>query len=136
MILSRAQIGKVVELIGKEIPLIRGIYLFGSGTSDSFTDTSDVDLAIISDTAINNRLVWDLKYKLSEILHREVDLIDLQPADTVLQMQVVTNGVRLFTSDEKESDWFESKVWWNYFTLNEDRAVILEEIAKTKTIYR
>lgn len=135
MILHQKQIDQVVRLLQSRVPSFYGLYLFGSGATQSFTESSDVDLAITTREPLGNQLLWDLKFELAELLKREVDLIDLTEANTVLQMQVISTGERLFTSDYKASEWFDSSIYWNYITLNEDRAPILEEVAKNKTIY-
>lgn len=62
-------------------------------------------------------------------------LVDIGVANTVLQMQIVATGTRIYTSDFKLSELYDSRVFWNYLTFNEDRREIMEEIAKTGTVY-
>ena len=51
---------------------IDALYLFGSYANGSYTDESDVDLAIFSDN-INYLELVDLEYKISNALNKEVD---------------------------------------------------------------
>lgn len=78
---------------------------------------------------------WKTAQQLERQLLRDVDLVDLQSASTVIQFQVVSTGQRIFTQDENAMVWWELKVYQLYLTLNDDRKPILEEIKKTGTIY-
>lgn len=135
MILTPDQTAQVIELLKSEIQGLLGVYLYGSGATDTFNSESDVDLAIHTLDTLPPTKRWDLRHQLSNIVNREVDLVDIGVANTVLQMQIVATGTRIYTSDFKLSELFDSRVFWNYLTLNEDRREIMEEIAKTGTVY-
>ncbi|WP_421891402.1 type VII toxin-antitoxin system MntA family adenylyltransferase antitoxin [Marinoscillum sp.] len=135
MILQKEQIEEVTNLLTHQIEGVKGIYLFGSGTGPDFTDESDVDLALLPQNPISTEMLWKLKNQLSDLVHREVDLVDLSVANTVLAMQVISGGVRLYSSEPLASERYESLIFSMYLTLNDDRKGILEEIEKNKTIY-
>lgn len=134
MMLSPSDTSQIVELLQKEFPEVQAIYLFGSQVTDYANESSDVDLAIYTGSNLSNEQVWECKFKLAERVNKEVDLIDLYDATTVLQFEVISTGERLFFANNG-IEWFESKVYWNYLTLNEDRRLILEDIAKTGKIH-
>jgi hypothetical protein len=64
-----------------------------------------------------------------------VDLVNLESINTVMQVQITYYGRRILTFDENACEWFESRVFWNYITLNEDRKYILEDIERRGTIF-
>ena len=132
--LTELEISQIVDLLLGEVYSVQSIYLFGSQATGESSSDSDVDLAIYANSDISNDQIWNCKFKIAELINREVDLIDLSTATTVLQFQVISTGSRLFAADEN-IDWFESKVYWNYLTLNEDRQMILDDIAKTGKVY-
>lgn len=136
MILSSTQQNQVISLLIDKIPGLEAIYLFGSGvTQDHYTDASDVDLAFKANQPVDQLLLWELKNELANLVHREVDLVDLTAADTVLRMQVVGTGQRMYASDFAKSEAWDSLVYSMYLKLNDDRREILDEIAKSGKIY-
>lgn len=80
-------------------------------------------------------LRWKLIQQLAVLLNRDVDLIDLSSASTVMQFQVVSTGERVFTHDLVSIEWWELKIYQLYLTLNDDRKPILEAIQQTGRIY-
>lgn len=78
---------------------------------------------------------WDVANGLARRLIHDVDLVDLHGATTVLSYQIIMKGIRLYARDATAAVWFELRLLQLYFQLNEDRRPILEQIAKTGTIY-
>ena len=76
-----------------------------------------------------------LAQTLAAQLKRDVDLIDLKQATTVLQMQIIANGYIILSKDEKKRAFFEMVVYKNYAKLNEERAPVLDRIKESKSIY-
>lgn len=132
--LSAQDKSQIVELLQNELDGVPSVYVFGSQASGEARDDSDIDLAVYTGKMIPNELVWNCKFKIAELTNKEVDLVDLSKASTVLQFQVISSGVQLFAADEN-IEWFESKVYWLYLTLNEDRQSILDDIAKSGRVY-
>ncbi len=135
MILKQNQIDQVVSLLQAKVPSLRAVYLFGSGVTDTYSEESDVDLAALAEDTIGNKLIWDLKYELAELLKREVDLVDLKDASMVLKMQVVSAGIRVYEADYQAAEAWDSLVYSMYLTFNDDRKEILEKVAQTGRIY-
>lgn len=105
---------KIKDLI--PVDRIDAMYLFGSYANGNFTDESDVDLAIFSDTLTYVELV-DLEDKISERLGKEIDLVLPEKDDTLLLREIL-QGKSLIETTENFDEWFErfnewlSAEWW------------------------
>ncbi|NQY36632.1 MAG: nucleotidyltransferase domain-containing protein [Alteromonadaceae bacterium] len=115
---------KLVDLIKKEYPNVKLIYLFGSQASGQQHDKSDWDIAILNDTKLKPVNRWQLSENLAELLNSDVDLVDLLDASTVLQMQIITKGSILFGKNNY-SVLFEMQVFRMYSLLQEGRKEII-----------
>jgi len=132
MNLSRADI---VDAITAALPGVEAVYLFGStDTADERAD-SDVDLAFLSHQPVAAMQRWEFAQRLAGRLGRDVDLVDLSGASTVLRAQVVAQGRRLFCKDEQACERFEDYVFSAYARLNESRREILRQIAREGRIH-
>lgn len=125
----------LTSLLQQALPEIQAVYVFGSTAQKQTTPDSDIDIAILCPERLEPIYRWNLAQRLARELHRDVDLVDLQQASTVMRFQVVSTGERIYAQDENKIAWWELQVYQLYFTLNDDRRPILEEIKKTGTIY-
>lgn len=96
---------------------------------------SDIDLAILGRVPFDFAALWDLSQRLAIKLGREVDLVDLAAASTVLQAQIITGGDRLFCSDSVYSDSYGDYILSAYAHLNEERRGILSDVLSRGSIY-
>jgi len=126
----------LVDRLCRQIPSLLGAYLFGSAAHDQVHSESDVDIAILAERPQNPATLWDLAQTLTQMVGRDVDLIDLRRASAVLRMQVIGNGRRLFCNDPALCETFEDFVYSDYARLNEERAGILQDVARRKTPLR
>ncbi|MFI8621308.1 MULTISPECIES: type VII toxin-antitoxin system MntA family adenylyltransferase antitoxin [unclassified Marinomonas] len=111
------------------MPEVRLVYLFGSQADGSATPSSDIDIAVLLKKKLDPVARFDLEQTLAIKLDKDVDLVDLLTASTVLQNQVIMNGELLFGS-ESEQVKFEMQIMSMYQHLNEERADILQEYLK------
>lgn len=126
---------QIIDMILKSMPDCLAIYRFGSwGTVDERYD-SDLDLAILPSAPTDNVKRWELAQKLACIVGRDVDLVDLLTASTVLRMQVLANGERLYCSASEDVEIFEDLVYTGYARLNEERSEILDDIRVRGSVY-
>jgi predicted nucleotidyltransferase len=125
----------IVQHLHTALPSLRAVYLFGSVVTEHFTKDSDIDVAVLTSEPMDALLRWKLIQQLAIALNRDVDLVDLSIASTVMQFQVVSTGERVFTADPVGIEWWELKVYQLYLTLNDDRKPILEAIQQTGRIY-
>ena len=66
------------------------IILFGSTVKGNARQSSDIDVAFLSDNKVSDQYErFLIAQELASILHQDVDLIDLSQASTVFQAQIV-----------------------------------------------
>ena len=130
-----AQEHTLVEGIRSAIPDVVAIYLFGSAASGELRPDSDIDLAVLLATPLTASHLWSLAQSLAVSAERDVDLIDLQSASTVMRAQVISTGKRLYCANEPLCGEFEDRVYSEYVHLNEERRHILNDIRERGRIY-
>lgn len=100
------------------------LYLFGSAAEDRLRAESDLDIAFLAlATAESKALqVYDAAQSVATALHRDVDLVDLSEASTVMRAQVIGNGRRIYVADEYQANLFEAHALSDYARLQEERS--------------
>jgi len=111
------------------------IYIFGSYAKGTSRDNSDIDIAFISDEDFSEYEIFMNAQELASLLNREIDLIDLKKSSTVFKAQVVGTGKTIYCNNNTRRMYFEMHAFKEYALLNEERAVILENIKKRGNIY-
>lgn len=106
------------------------VYLFGSMASGRHRTDSDIDIAFLSDQQPLSWSVFGVAQKAATQLGRDVDLIDLASATTVLRAQIVHRGIRVVNRDPIRVRTFEMRVLKDYAILNEDRAVVINRLSQ------
>jgi predicted nucleotidyltransferase len=101
------------------------IYLFGSMATGSSRPGSDVDLAFLPAEPVDPLACFDCAQELAELLGREVDLVDLTTASTVLAKEVLRTGFLLEETDRTARQEFEMRALADYARLNEERQPVL-----------
>jgi len=126
-----SQQSQLVQLILNTWPDTQAIYLFGSWGTEYERPQSDVDIAVmlpaLQAKKMGSLILTDLHFALQSLLSREVDLVNLRQAPTVLQKEVVMAGRRIYCIPGTVVDEFELLVLALYQKLNEERAGILAE---------
>lgn len=102
------------------------IWLFGSGAKETLKPESDIDLAFFSDAGYEGYQVFMVAQELAGMLGREVDLIDLKKASTVMKAQIVGKGKLLYEQEPLQRMIFEMRAFKEYALLNEERQSILK----------
>ena len=126
---------KVIQLMREAVPELLAVYRFGSQAQGAARPESDVDLAFLALRAVSPKAGLALREELSLLLSRDVDLIDLRVASTVLRMQVISTGECLFSADDRKREQFETMVYSSYARLNEERREILNDIRSRGRVY-
>ncbi|MCH2156942.1 MAG: nucleotidyltransferase domain-containing protein [Opitutales bacterium] len=109
---------------------LQALYLFGSRARGGAgcRPGSDFDLAYFANPELSALTQFKLANDLAEALGVEhVDLVDLNSASTVLAIQVITTGDRLFTADTYAAELWETHTLAAYAQLNYERREILNE---------
>jgi hypothetical protein len=84
-----------------------------------------VDLAFLAGRAQDTVVVFDAAQTLAGRLGRHVDLIDLRRTSTVMKLQVLSKGRRIFTADVVAADTFEMYAYSDYARLQEERSATI-----------
>ncbi len=122
-------------LIGESVPDVLAVYLFGSQAECSADEHSDIDVAVLASKRIEPYARFRLQERIASTLGRDVDLVDLRQASTVMRAQVVSGGRLLMDRDRYARALFELTTLSDYARLNEERRHILEDIRERGTIY-
>jgi len=125
----------IAAVLVREFPDTAVVYRFGSTVDDSARPQSDIDLAFLPDRPVEAARRFAVQEMLAARLHRDVDLVDLASASTVMRMQVVSRGKAVATIDQTRRDVFEDYVFSSYARLNEERRAILDRIAREGRVH-
>lgn len=126
----------VLRRLRNSLPGLRAVYRFGSSGSVYETPQSDFDLAVWCLPAVPDASLWWLAQDLAVRYGRDVDLVNLNTTSTVMRHQIMTTGERLFAAPPLvDIELFETHVLSEYASLNERRALILQDILETGSVY-
>jgi len=125
----------LIEFARQAIPDLVALYRFGSQTKRNIRPESDVDLAVLARNPIPALRRFELAQELAAQLHRDVDLLDLRTASTVMRMQVISTGECLAAPEEAARREFEMYAYSDYARLNEERRDILKRISASGLVY-
>jgi predicted nucleotidyltransferase len=117
-------------LLKSKLDGIKAIYLFGSHASGLVTEESDIDIAILMGKKIAPVQRWQIESELANELSSDVDLVDLLNASTVMQNQIIQQGICIY-DDDNSACFFEIQVMSMYQHLNEERADILKQYMRS-----
>ena len=110
------------------------VYAFGSQVQGTAGSQSDLDLAVLVAGYADPLQLWDLASQLADAVGCPVDLLDLRAASTVMQHQILSTG-RCLWSNGLEAGLFECYVFSEKLNLDEARAALLADIAKTGIVH-
>jgi uncharacterized protein len=111
------------------------LVLFGSLAKGTARADSDVDIAFLSDDQCSSYQIFMIGQELAQLLGKEVDLLDLEQSSTVMKAQIVTSGRIIYCSDETKRMDFYIRALKEYALLNEERAPVLDELARRGSVY-
>ncbi len=110
------------------MPSTIAVYVFGSLAAGTLTADSDVDLAVLAPQPLAGEARWHLAQSLAIGLGRDVDLVDLRQASTLMRVQVLGSGQLLLELDRGARQEFEAVALAAYARLNEERRGIIDDI--------
>ncbi|MCK6493764.1 MAG: nucleotidyltransferase domain-containing protein [Nitrospira sp.] len=111
----------IVRFLREHIPDLVAIYQFGSQVRGDATPDSDIDLAILAKRTLPSERLFELGQELAARLGRDVDLLDLKRASTVMRAQVLATGRILDSREGSARAEFEMYAYSDYARLNEER---------------
>ncbi|MEM7574120.1 MAG: nucleotidyltransferase domain-containing protein [Bacteroidota bacterium] len=116
------RLANTVAKLCDAFPEIIGIYLYGSRLlPDSLHDESDWDIGVLTEVkTLDQYQLWKLSSRLAADLGAAVDLVQLNAQDNlVLQWEVITNGKRIYTSNQYACDLFEATAMTKFLYFRE-----------------
>lgn len=129
---------QIISILREHFAGLQAAYLFGSQADHTGHPDSDVDIAILlspeQSRQVSQAYLFQVRLELEKISQKNVDLINLRTANTVLQKEVIATGVRIYCSDEYAAELFEMLAFSAYQKLNQERADILQEIFSSSRV--
>ena len=111
---------------------ISSAFLFGSAGSENEHRESDVDIAVLF--AMNDQpggfSLLQMRQELSDLLLRDVDLVNLNTAPVVLRMQVLRKGKKVFDRNPRQTDRFVIRTMSEYDDLKRSRKPIEKQLLR------
>jgi uncharacterized protein YutE (UPF0331/DUF86 family)/predicted nucleotidyltransferase len=124
----------ITGLLRTRLPGLLAVYLFGSQANGDAGPASDIDLAVLVDGKITPLDLWKLAQDLAVYADRDVDLLDLRAANTVMQYQIITNGRRIWEMNSAPA-LYECFILSEKTALDGARAGLLLDIQREGTVY-
>jgi predicted nucleotidyltransferase len=124
-----AVVKPLVEALQARVEGLAAVYLFGSRARGDALPDSDLDLAFLASQKMDPVLRWKLQEDLASLGHRDVDLVDLRQASTVMRVQVLKDAVLLLDLAPSARQEFEAVALGAYARLNLERSGILADVA-------
>jgi predicted nucleotidyltransferase len=125
-----SELDDALEPILGELAVFRpsAVYLFGSAATARVHPGSDIDLAFLPDSPCDPVEVFETANRLAAMPGRDVDLVDLNRASTVMRKEVVVAGVLVHEFNPPRRMQFEMLALSDYARLNEERAPVLRAL--------
>jgi uncharacterized protein len=121
---------QMIATLQAALPNLLAIYLFGSHAQGNAGPDSDIDIAVLIAGKLDPLQLWELAQEIGPNL----DILDLRTASTVMQYQIITTGLRLWTKNAQAAI-FESTILSDKTELDTARAPLLTDIQREGTIY-
>lgn len=132
--LTKALEQQLIETINAQLST-DFILLFGSFAKGTAREDSDIDLAYFSDQQLSSYERFTLAGDLAALANCEVDLVDLKQIDTVLTMQIFSEGIPIYIKNDNEFTRQKMRAYSMYATLSEQRAAILNDIKERGSVF-
>ena len=124
-------VAEIVSLLARAFAVgdeeqILALYVFGSAARGALRADSDIDLAFLGPRGLDPVVVHDVGTRIASRLGRDVDLVDLRTASTVLCAEIVGHGQRLHDANANATAEFEMYALSDYARLEEERRPVVE----------
>ncbi len=126
---------EIASFLRGRIANLQAVYLFGSTADGTTNAESDLDVAVLAEGPLTVDERWNAQDELALKVRRDVDLVDLKRASTVMRQQVVSKGIVIHDGDPAARQAFECFVYSSYARLNEERREILKVIHEEGRVY-
>ncbi|HJT98111.1 MAG TPA: nucleotidyltransferase domain-containing protein [Rhodanobacteraceae bacterium] len=124
-------VGAAREALLREFPELIGAWMFGSAASGSLRAESDIDLAVWCGAPVPGVRRWEAERELGVMLDRDVDLIDLASAGTLIAVEIFTKGLVLVERDAQAVLDLHARTLSDYAELMDATRAIREAARRT-----
>jgi hypothetical protein len=128
----------IIQTIREDYPDTQAIYLAGSwGTADELPESDVIVAALLPPVKAKDLRLRDLsktKAKLADLLHKQVELLNLRRISTVFQKEVIMADRRIYTGDETSAEVYEMLTLSFYKKLKEEWPEMLVEELRSSGI--
>ncbi|SFL88561.1 Predicted nucleotidyltransferase [Salibacterium qingdaonense] len=125
---------RITEVLVEKISPVL-LILFGSFAKGTNRPGSDVDIAYVTDTPLSPAASFFTAEDVAALIDRDVQLVDINKASTVFQMQIVGTGKVLYCTDETRRELLEMRIYKEYAKLNEERQVVFDRMEESGSVY-
>lgn len=125
----------IKEIVLEQHQMVLALYLFGSYAAGLADENSDVDIGIISKSALSPESRYTLQELIARKLQKNVDLVDLSTCSTIMAMEVITSGQVFLAEDADAVAQFENVVAGKYWRFMQSRQGIVDDIVKVGSVY-
>ncbi len=125
----------IITTLKSNIPTLQALYLFGSFYDNSANNESDIDIAFLATELIDIKIVWEISQKLSILLQRDIDLVELKTANTIFRYEIISDSDRIY-GDGYDVEYFETLVYSFYLRFQQERKPIVDAIYADKKVFR
>lgn len=133
--LSAQDIETIVAEVLACLPSAQGIYIYGSMARGDGRSDSDLDIAVVQMTPPDAKHILMLRSRLGLLFGRDIDVLDLRRSSTEIAYQVIGDGECVWGADDESVALYENSVMSMYADLQIERAGIIEDILKRRSIY-
>ncbi|MDN3554223.1 nucleotidyltransferase domain-containing protein [Halomonas almeriensis] len=134
MSLTPSECSDAIQYLRQVLPGLQAVYLFGSQANGSSRLDSDVDLAVLLPRPLEAERRWEVAQTLASRLGRDVDLVDLRGASTVMQHQVLSHGGPVWSAGSV-ADEYELSVFSEYWDLTIQRRELVDDIKQRGRVH-
>lgn len=124
-----------MESLRRLLPKLDAVILFGSTATGHARADSDVDIAVFGAAPFDAPQMFEARMACEALLKKQVDLIDLRKAPTVLQMQILKDGRYLLGQKSPLAGAFELFIARSYEDLQIKRRGLMQDIVARGTVH-
>lgn len=107
-----AQIKRQLTTVAAERASIEVVWLYGSRARGDASEQSDVDIACAFDMGVvKEQEVEELRFSLEQALKHQVSIVDINKAPTPLALNIIEEGIVLYSKSDLRQHAEESRVW-------------------------
>jgi predicted nucleotidyltransferase len=126
---------QIIQLISNKLKdKIDFALIYGSFAKGNYNEESDIDIGIfINEDKQSEKTIIEIKDSLDDVSDRDVDLVVLNDADTIITMQILANGKLIYCRDKHQFNLFKARKISEYLDFKMSRKIIEDNLVKRKS---